>query len=430
MLVTLFFAYALDFVEGKGYGGNSGYHSSGYSGRSGGSYGYGGSNGGGWYWLHHRDSDDTDDDQYEREQANNASTSFLIAVFIILGLLGCFYQKLSRQGRSVTLDPTRKEALCGREAALSASYLTDPGLYTKPANGVYCASYIEPSLGLKPSRKCNGETNITFQKQQRGWKMIGDGSDADGRFFIRDGFVSFDGKAVWVEVGAGNRSVSNAGDFDFTTHTFKGTWIADNGRGGAYVDFYHKASRLHGAPNKISSVNEAYAPPSLAIAGRTTSSRNACEATKENGNARMTSTDAERGVVKAALADSSSLDSKCRGVYVPPSFASAVVVTQPSNVDCASTLIPCVAPRSQRSVISAITHPYQNNTEIGANAIRPISYISSVSSEETYGMSSESMSYSGTVGSQRSRQASPSPCAPLEDDVKDVDEIQASSLPE
>jgi len=395
-------------VVAKGYYGGSSSYSGGSSYSSGGNSYYGGESGynrqygygGGGYYGHgyYNHGQYYDDDGWVEDGGNDRSTSssFLFFVMVLLVIFACTFGKLfsknvnSNRQRHFSSDGTKEEELLDKEGAADPNH---PTYYTMPANGTYVTSYIEPRLGGRPPKLCNGEINIRFQKRQGGWKMIGGGGDADGRFTIKDGFVALDGKAFWKEVGPGT-NVSNAGDFDFKFHTFTGTWLADNGRGGEYLEFYHKTLGSPGRRNEMLHSHGVYVPPASAPVATA-----------------VPESDVEQGKAHASLVHDSTLSSQ-QGVYVPPAFAQAVIV--PQNDEHHQQQHGASSGVAQQQVFSS-TH--QTIAGYGTYVPPPFGYVSSVSSsEDNAGLSSESLSSS--YGYRPRRNQHPPPSAPQEQEVK------------
>jgi hypothetical protein len=264
-------------------------------------------------------------DGYSKNKRGETTFCFFLVIFLLV--LVCCISKLLRTDQRLTkhgFDSSKKEELLDEEGP---SDPRDPNCQVKPANGRYCTSYLEPRRGRPPSASmCTGENRILFQERQGGWKMIGGGCDADGRYEIRDGFVWKDGKAFWVEVGSGTR-VTNSGYFDFASHTFRGTWLADNRRGGDYMEFYHEDLGSPAAGRNDGGLAVSYAPPSVASA--------VVDASAATNSSVDNETPSSGGEVQAVGVNIDDSPNNGGCVNVPPPLASATTI-EPESIDVQS----------------------------------------------------------------------------------------------
>ena len=129
----------------------------------------------------------------------------------------------------------------------------------KPFSGEYDASYIERG----ETRSVNIELIFTpihgNGKTERGYfRISGNGKDPYAETKIEKGIANMDGTAWWVEETVSGKigiKVISRGKFDFTKHTFKGTWYSDTAKKGRYSYFQRKTSTLDG--NKMSTLTNA-----------------------------------------------------------------------------------------------------------------------------------------------------------------------------
>ena len=151
------------------------------------------------------------------------------------------------------LAKTREAVLRSEEASHAAGYTAQDYVTMENASGLVCSrkkcenvalSEVPTTLGQGPTSgtyfglyqegtlSCHGKTNMAFHPEERGtsagWKITGEGKDADGKFQITEGWVAPTGKAYWVESQEW-RQILNTGIFDFAEGTYRGRWYADNG---------------------------------------------------------------------------------------------------------------------------------------------------------------------------------------------------------
>ena len=117
-----------------------------------------------------------------------------------------------------------------------------------PFSGEYIASYID---GGK-SRQANIQLVFTLvdgvDKMGGGcFHISGSGRDIDGTTTIEQGVANMDGTSWWVErtvSGEIGLRVLSRGKFDFTNHTFTGTWLSNTFQNGSYLSFQRSSSPL------------------------------------------------------------------------------------------------------------------------------------------------------------------------------------------
>ncbi len=115
-----------------------------------------------------------------------------------------------------------------------------------PFSGEYVASYVD---GGK-TRQVNLQLMFTpvdgVDKMGGGYFQIsGSGNDIDGTTTIEQGVANMDGTAWWVEqtvTGEIGLRVLSRGKFDFTNHTFTGTWLSNTFQTGSYISFQRSSS--------------------------------------------------------------------------------------------------------------------------------------------------------------------------------------------
>jgi hypothetical protein len=143
-------------------------------------------------------------------------------------------------------SPARQESEfedCARRAkqeveSSSSSTIQKNPLMQEPYSGQYSTSFVDRRTGVQH----NATLNLSFTPDfhGRGFKISGEGDDADGKTVIEDGHVNYDGTAWWRErtiAGDVGLKVLSRGTFDFAQRTFNGTWLANTMEHGSYITF-------------------------------------------------------------------------------------------------------------------------------------------------------------------------------------------------
>lgn len=221
---------------GGSRGGSGGRHSSTYGGARGQNYGGQGGGGGGWGGL-------------------PLWAVILIPVSIVFVVVGCIIYAMRRRGASeggggkggggaapapgsdASFDQAVREARAKqvKDGAFNHYSASDAA----PAFEAYAADFDVKYEDR--GHKLKGSAKIELRRTGDMYKIQGDCSDADGAASIVDGFVSLGGGGWWVEETFSGRhaglKVLSEGNFDFAIDTFSGTWRANNGVRGRYLDF-------------------------------------------------------------------------------------------------------------------------------------------------------------------------------------------------
>lgn len=130
-----------------------------------------------------------------------------------------------------------------------------------PFSGSYATSYVDRTTGVQH----DATLQIFFSPDfyGRGYKLSGQGHDIDGPTVIEEGHVNYNGTAWWNErtiSGDVGLKVVSRGTFDFSQGTFQGTWLANSGEQGAYIQFralVAGAGEVHSSTfNSINKINK------------------------------------------------------------------------------------------------------------------------------------------------------------------------------
>ncbi len=114
-----------------------------------------------------------------------------------------------------------------------------------PFSGEYVASYVDGGKTRQANIQLMFSSNNDNKMGGGYFQISGSGNDIDGTTTIEQGVANMDGTAWWVEktvIGEIGLRVLSRGKFDFTNHTFTGTWLSNTFQAGSYISFQRSSS--------------------------------------------------------------------------------------------------------------------------------------------------------------------------------------------
>eukprot|EP00804_Cyclotella_cryptica_P010778 CCRYP_008729-RA/>CCRYP_008729-RA protein AED:0.17 eAED:0.18 QI:0/0.5/0.66/1/0/0/3/1898/306 len=225
--------------SGGGRGGSSGGYSGGYSSSSG---SYKSSYSGGrllpmWFYSS-SSSNGTGEDKI-------ATWVWIVLAVIIMLIIGCccYCVMMKSRGETNTKVDVNKDS--DFEAAVSEARRNIA--YASPSFSSYDVKY-QTYGGTFDSKYSDRGRTLTAVLTLRivndgtgGYEIGGEGSDADGITKVTDGYITYDGRAWWLEEAFSGKDtglkILSKGTFHFADNTFSGTWRSSSENQGDYVSF-------------------------------------------------------------------------------------------------------------------------------------------------------------------------------------------------